>query len=252
MKKRISRRGFLKGIFHGAGFAIFAKISPLVPEASAFFSSSRQNNPLPENAEVNELTGAEAQELIDRALNYNDSNRLRRHLADFTAQADDARALTASWEDERGRQHEGQVATIPLENGDVANACLFYSEIDGQTQSILTVIVTDGQAIEGADIYYIANGRIRTRRRRLHSNESAQAFKSNKAQPTMNHVPCTQDCLLSCLQQFGCTGFAFTLCAAAILSCPFFIATCIAAYACTLYCGGAFSICWDDICCHAV
>lgn len=251
IKKNITRRGFLKGFFHAAGFAVFAKISPLVPEASAFFTS-RRNNPLPENTQVDELTGEDAQELIDRALNDNDSARLQAHLATFAIQLSDARALTASWVDERGRQHNGQVATIPLENDEGDTACLFYSEIDGQIQSILTVIVTNGREIEGADIYHIAGGRIQTTRRRMNSSEGTQVTKSSMVQPTMNHVPCTQDCLLSCLQQFGCTGFAFTLCAAAILSCPFFLATCIAAFACTLYCGGAFSICWDDICCHAL
>ncbi len=249
--KDVSRRGFLKGMFHAAGFAVFAKMSPLVPEASAFFTS-RRNNPLPEDTQVDELTGEEAQELIDRGLNYNESARLQAYLATFAIQMNEARALTASWADERGRQHSGQVVTIPLESDTGDNACLFYSEIDGQIQSVLTKIVTDGQAIEGADIYYVASGRVQTRRRRLNSGEDTEGFNGSVNQPTMNHVPCTQDCLLSCLQQYGCTGFAFTVCATAILSCPFFLASCIVTFACTIYCGSAFSICWDDICCHAI
>ncbi len=235
--KPISRRNFLSGMFKTVTAGMLASILRFVPEAQGVLAAEGR---LPKDTRVDRLTGVAAADAIAAALNARISKRLLSKLnANFAADTSNGMAVSASWSNTSGESYVMPVVVLPFKDGKGGEAYLFYSPIDEGAQSIMVDLKANRKALIEAKIYQVINGAITV-------NPVSSTAKGSPQPAT--HL-CNQDCMIQCLQLYGCSGLSLTLCIAAIIACPFSIISCIGAWACTLYCGGAFSICWSNFCC---
>lgn len=253
-KKLVSRRGFTKGIIQTAGMAVLAKIFNVLPEVKiAFAGAKRGSHYLPENAKANGLTGDEARKVIKQALSYDTSRQLQASLHDFSPQTDDAWAITVFWTDEAGKYHKGPAAAVPFKDEAGNLASLFFSAIDGDAQSAIAVLTRDGEHIAGVDVYQVKNGAVEVDRVDASQVDLTRVDVGHRAGKhavrPLRSSGCTWDRMYDCLRMFGCSGLAAALCAASFFACVIAPPACVAAFACALYCGGAFALCWGYIGC---
>ena len=236
-KRQISRRGFLDRIAKITSAAVLAKFLKFIPEASTVFANTggSKNGYPPKDANIQQLSGDEAQKIIEYSINNKTSQQLQNFLSDFSPQLDNAFVISVSWTDEETKENlEGPAAAITLKNGSDVEAYLYFSSINGDDQFALVKPLINNQKFEAVDVYTVQDNAIGTQRVDVSQTRSDL---------------CTVDCMVQCLQLYGCSGYAITVCMASIIACVAAPPACIVAYACTLYCGGAFSICFTDFCC---
>ncbi len=255
MKKGfLSRRSFLQGTLKTIGTVCIAHVTTLIPETRSVLARAHRAKNLPwsqfQDLEVTPLPEDEAQQLLHQAFNHQHTRQLLTANAQFHQQAVAPTTMTATWKDEDGLSHTGNVAAISYVDDSGTEAVLFFSDIEGQTGAVLTILLQRDQHTIRAEVHLVEGEHVRVEPIVLTKPTTSSQMQTSSTLPAQ--VPpreCTQDCLIFCIQQYGCGGLGLTLCITALLTCPFFLATCFAAFACTLYCGSAFSICWTDICC---
>jgi hypothetical protein len=239
-RKGVSRREFLSMV-SGLGIATaIGKLLKFFPEVdSALAQGGTPINPLlqaPKDLVLKPIQGQAASQVISQALKSKDVRALREKLPAFQPALGESKVTSAVWS--KGTQ-KATVVAIPFTNPQKAEAVLQYITVNGVTQSIM-VEFTDPSNLTKARMYSVANQQVNF----VDSTSNVQPGGLS----TASGSNCNKNKMIACLQAWGCSGLALTLCIAAFISCPFFIGSCIAAWACTLYCGGAFSKCWCWLC----
>ncbi len=238
--KDLSRRNFFVGMIKATFASTLAPLFALVPEAKAVLANGGPIGRVPKDTRIDRLTRAATEDAVAVALSATISKQLfAKLIANYAVDTSNSIAFNATWVDKLRGPTVVPVAVLPFKDGQGGEAYLFYSPMDGGTQSVLVELKANRKSLTEAEVYQISNGTIAINRVALTRHGNPE---------TMTHL-CNQDCMIQCLQLYGCSGLGLTLCIVAILACPFSIISCLGAWACTLYCGGAFSICWTNFCC---
>lgn len=236
----LGRRRFLK---LAGGAALAAVLASLRPDYKAFADGGPDEiSALLKDAKIQELKGEEAERLIQQALHADQSLQLRAALPGFSPESEGIRAVAFS-----GPKHAGRVAAIPLKDKNSAEAFLFFSHIDCKSESGMITLARDGQVITGGTVYRVKGGTVAANMVDLGLGRNGKEATPSSASATSD--TCNADCLIPCIEAFGCSGLALSTCIAGLLICPWFPASCIAFAVCAFYCGGAWSYCWTNICC---
>jgi hypothetical protein len=226
----LGRRRFLKLL---GGSALATVLASLLPSNKAFADGGGDKiSDLLKNSKIEELKGEEAQQLIEQALRADESLQLRAALPDFSPQSDGSRALSVS-----GPTYTGRVVAIPFKSKNNAEAFLFFSATNSKTESAMIALTTDGKIITGGDVYRVQGGVVTANQATIGSGASTAGVTGN-----------CYNCMVSCLQAYGCSGYALAACMASMLLCPWFPPSCVIFATCVLYCGGAWSLCWTNWC----
>lgn len=235
-RQRLSRRDFLNIMSQLGIVTVFGKLARFFPEFGWVKGVTQAKTLLniPKDLVLEPIRKQKASRLISEALENEDARMLQRALPSFKPIIGEARVTSAVWS--KGDQ-QAIVVGIPFRSAQGTEAALTYINTKGMPQSVM-VEFTDQTDLSKGKIYYIDGDQVTV----VDANPEGIFSK------TSSGASCTTSCLIQCLPLWGCSGLALTLCIAAILSCPFFIGSCVAAWACTLYCGGAFSYCWCWCC----
>lgn len=226
----LSRRSLLRSGINLGIVSVVAPLARLFPEASiaagreARKSTAATIANLPEDLVLRVIEGRRADRLVAQTLADEDVQALLNVLPAYRPVTDEARVQSGMWQ---GRRHQAIGISIPLVSDNGGEAAILHIVTDGVPSSVLVEFPNPAD-------------------RAIHHIYVASAGRAADTEPTIT-VPaatsCNTDCFLRCLPLYGCSGLALTLCAAALLTCPFFFPTCFMAWACTLYCGGAFAQC---------
>lgn len=239
-KNTMSRRGFLKGMVKTTAAAVLANVIKFVPEAQGVMAKggARANAFLqkPEDLVLKAIEGQEAAQVVSQILEDKDVRTLRRALSSFEPVMTEARVASAVWSN--GAQ-QAIIVGVPFTNDHGAEAALLHVITNGVPETVMVEFLDKTDKTK-AKIYTISGEQVNA--------VDASPRKLTLENATTTSAACTTDCLIQCLSLWGCSGLALTLCTVFILTCPFFIGSCVAAWTCTLYCGGAFSYCWCWCC----
>lgn len=190
---------------------------------------------LPDDLVVEPIKGEKASNIIASVMEKADGLALRGALPSFHPVPNEARVTSAVWAE--GTQ-QAIIVAIHFTNHHGEGAILQQITLNGTVESITMVRIPDNLDTTKAKIYKIVNKQVDVINLGAMSSGFANATSTS----------CTRDLMISCLQQYGCSGWTLVACITALLTCPFTLWGCVAAYACTLYCGGAWSNCWCLLC----
>lgn len=241
-KKSFSRRDFVR-VMSGIGVVgisekllkFFPEVKPVLAKGGSSTGTSLPS--LPDDLVVEPIKGEKASNIISSVMEKADGLALRRALPSFHPVPNEARVTSAVWAE--GTQ-KAIIVAIHFTNHHGEGAILQQVTLNGTLKSITMVRIPDNLDTTKARIYKIVNKQVDV--------INIGATPSGVANVTSTSTSCTRDLMISCLQQYGCSGWTLTACIASLLTCPWTLWGCVAAYACTLYCGGAWSNCWCLLC----
>jgi len=239
-KKSFSRRDFLR-IVSGLGMGTaLGKLLKFFPEVDPVFAKTELPAdtplpPLPPDLVVKPIKGKEASEIISQVMESPEGIALRGALSSFQAVPNEARVSSAIWS--AGAQN-AIIASIHFADHQGKEAVLQYVAVNGSSETVM-IVIPDNLDTTRAKIYTVAG-------RQVNVIDTSAALPSGASIAASSN--CNQTQMINCLQAWGCSGWALTSCIVAFLSCPFTLFGCVAAFACSAYCGGAFSQCWCWLC----
>ena len=239
--KNFSRRSFLRILSRAGSAVVVGKIMRFFPEIETVWAKgetlANSYLQIPDDIVLKAVRGEEALEQIHLALKNDNARHLHRSLPSFKPDIKQSRVTSATWSS--GAQ-QALIVEVPFTNPHEFEAVLLYVVTNGVPQTVIVEFV-DPLDKTRAKVYTLSSKEVSV-------EEASPRILAIDSSASVTATSCTTSCIINCLPTYGCSGMALTLCAASLLSCPFFLGSCIAAAVCTLYCGVAFSKCVCKCC----
>jgi len=234
-KKRLSRREFLNFASKLGITTAIGSLLSFFPEAKmAFAKGSADGGPIPEMPEdmvMTAIEGDKAQKWVATVLKNRETKMLRKSLSSpqYHPVADSAQVTSLAWE---GGTQQATVVSISFNHPKGGEAVLLHIILNGVAHSAMAEYA-DPSDFSNATFYLI-------------EGDKAVAAVSDITPQVLS--TCTVENMVQCLGLWGCAGYGLTACITAFILCPWLPPSCVAAYVCTLWCGGAFSKCYCWAC----
>jgi len=159
--KFLSRRSMLRGAAALGLTPLLSSLASLFPEAGVVFARSRESLPgflhAPKDLIGHVIDGAEAEQLVERALGDADVVSLRAALPGFETVVTEAKVSAAVWA--RGTR-DATIVGIPLVGPNGAEAALYQFAMSGE-RSAFVVEFPDPSDRGVATLHTVANGVVR-------------------------------------------------------------------------------------------